>query len=142
MDRHNNIINVEMVGTYLVIEGKSDAPWSLLNIYEDKYDRFTIQEIDLQCAESPAFLYANIIENSYINGKLSRNLGVIPIKNTRGWTLYEPKYPIYVPITVREFSKILIEIRDMNGEYIKFNPLYKTIITLSIRPIKGNKVKN
>ena len=142
MDRQYNIINVEMVGTYFVIEGKSDTPWSLLNIYEDKYDRFTIQESDLQCAESPAFLYANIIENSYINGKLSRNLGVIPIKNTRGWALYEPKYPIYVPITVREFSKILIEIRDMNGEYIKFNPLYKTIITLSIRPIKGNKVKN
>ena len=139
VDKQYNVINVELTGTYLVVEGKTDTPWSLMNIYEDKYDRFTIQESNLQCAESPAFLYANIIENSYINGKLSRNLGVVPIKNNRGWSLYEPQYPIYVPITVREFSKILIEIRDMNGEYIKFNPQHKTIITLSIRPIKGGR---
>ena len=142
VDRQYDLINVELNGLYFVIEGKLDTPWFLLNIFEDKYERFIIHINDMRLKTFPAFVYADIIENSYLNGKLTRNLSVVPIKQSSGWSTYENLHPNYVPITVKEFSKILIELRDIKGKFIKFNPLFKTIITLSIRPIKVNEVGN
>lgn len=138
MDKQYDVITVELTGLYLLIEGKPDTPWSLLKLYKDQYENFTVQNMDLRCTEFPAMIYTNIIENSYVNGKLLRNFGVVPITNHLGWTFYKPANPYYAPITVREFSKIVIVLRDINDNYIKFNPLYKTVITLNIRPIKGN----
>ena len=120
----------------MVIEGKTDTPWALMGVHEDQYARFTVVDKDFHCNNFPTFAYANIIENSYINGKLSRNLGVVPIKSAPQWSLYEPTNANYVPINVKEFSKILIELRDIKGQYIQFNPMFKTVMTLSIRPIK------
>ena len=137
VDRNSKVITITLSNICLIVKGMKDTPWSLLGLYDDVYDEpFTIEEADLNCSISPAFVYANIIENSYINGRLSRNLGIVPITNTSEWALYEPAHPNYVPINVQEFSKILIELRDMKGEYIKLNPLYKTIISLRIRAIK------
>ena len=138
LDKMYDIIFVELNGIYLVVEGTTDTPWSMLNVREDHYESFTVQNNDLRCLEFPAVLYANIAENSYANGKLSRNLGVVPIKNKAGWSFYRPANPHYVPVTVREFSKIVIVLRDVNNNYVKFNPLYKTILTLHVRPIKGS----
>ena len=138
VDKQNDLINIDLIELYIVIEGKSDTPWFLLNVFTDKNDEFSIQNKSFKCTTVPAFVYADIVENSYINGKLTRNLTVLPVKNNCEWTFYEPKHPNFVPITVREFSKILIELRDVHGRYIKFNPIFKTIITLIIRPIKAN----
>lgn len=137
LDKMYNIVFVELNEIYLVVEGTTDTPWSLLNVHEDHYESFTVQNSDLRCTEFPAMLYANIVGNSYTDGKLSRNLGVVPIKYKEGWSFYRPANPHYVPIIVREFSKIIIVLRDINGNYVKFNPLYKTILTLNVRPIKG-----
>ena len=137
VDRNGKVINITLNHICLIVKGMKDTPWSLLGLYDDIYDEpFSIDEADLNCSISPAFVYANIIENSYINGRLSRNLGLVPISNPSEWALYEPAHPNYVPINVQEFSKILIELRDMRGDYIKLNPLYKTIISLRIRAIK------
>ena len=134
-DKQFNIIITDLNNIYLVIEGKKDTPWTLMGVHEDQYSgRFTIFDKNFHCSSSPAFVYANIVENSYLNGKLSRNLGIFPITNSPGWSFYEPAYPNYVPINVKEFSKILVELRDIKGQYIKFNPAFKSVITLSIRP--------
>lgn len=135
-DKQYNIVNIDMSNLYMVIEGKTDTPWTLMGVHEDKYARFTIEDKDFHCSHFPAFVYASIIENSYINGKLTRNLCIVPIKSGPQWSLYEPTYPNYVPINVKQFSKILIELRDIKGQYIKFDPMFKTVMTLSIRPIK------
>jgi hypothetical protein len=137
VDKNSKAINITLNNICLIVRGMKDTPWSLLGLNDDIYDEpFSIEEADLNCSISPAFVYANIIENSYINGRLSRNLGLVSIANTSQWALYEPAHPNYVPINVQEFSKILIELRDMRGEYIKLNPSYKTVISLRIRAIK------
>ena len=138
VDRNYKYINVNLTNICLMVEGIKDTPWALMGVYDDKFasESFTVEEIDFDCSYSPAFVYANIVENSYINGKLSRNLGVVPIRNTTEWSLYEPTHPNYVPINVKEFSKILIEIRDMEGQYIKLNPMFKTVMCLKLRAIK------
>ena len=138
LDKMYDIIFVELNGIYLVVEGTTGTPWSMLNVRKDHYESFTMQNNDLRCLEFPAMLYANISGNSYVDGKLSRNLGVVPIKNKEGWSFYRPANPHYVPVTVREFSKIVITLRDVNNNYVKFNPLYKSILTLNVRPIKGS----
>ena len=141
LDKMYNFISVEMAGIYLLIEGVTDGPWSLLGVHADQYENFIVMNKDLRSTEFPAIIYANIVDNSYVNGKLSHKIGIVPIKNKVGWSFYKPTTPTYVPIAVREFSKIRIMLRDINNEYIRFNPFYKTVITLNIRPIKGSSVE-
>ena len=136
VDKQYNIVNVELENLYLVIKGKKDTPWAIMNVHEDQYERFTITNQDFHCSSFPVFVYANIIENSYINGRLTRNLGIVPVTNAPQWSFYESSNPNYVPINIKEFTNILIELRDINGQYIKFNPSFKTVITLTIKPIK------
>ena len=136
VDKQYNIVNVELENLYLVIKGKKDTPWAIMEVNEDQYERFTITNQDFHCSSFPVFVYANIIENSYINGRLTRNLGIVPVTNAPQWSFYESSNPNYVPINIKEFTNILIELRDINGQYIKFNPLFKTVITLAIKPIK------
>ena len=121
-----------------IIVGKSDSPWSLLKIFSNFLWDGEIQRVmnhefakDLE----PAFMYVNIVENSYINGKLSRVLSVIPIRMKADWSHHEFTDLNFVPINVREFSKITISIKDMNGNDVKFNPKFSTIITLQTQAI-------
>ena len=136
VDKQYNIVNVELENLYLVIKGKKDTPWAIMDVHEDQYERFTITNQDFHCSSFPVFVYANIIENSYINGRLTRNLGIVPVTNAPQWSFYESSNPNYVPINIKEFTNILIELRDINGQYIKFNPSFKTVMTLTIKPIK------
>ena len=143
IDKQYGIINIEITNLYMVIEGVKNTPWMLMGVHEDQYsERFTINDSNFHCSDFPGFVYANIIENSYINGRLSRNLGLVPIKTAPQWSLYEPAHPNYVPINIKQFSTILIELRDIKGQFIKFNPNFKTVISLSIRPIKGDKIRS
>ena len=115
------------------------TPWNLLGL--SSYSRIRenetlqIRNVIFSKTIEPAFLYSNIVENSYINGKLSRNLATIPLSLQSGWNFYEFKYPVYIPIDVKEFSKIKLELLDMNGKHIKFDASFKTILNLHIKPI-------
>ena len=115
------------------------TPWDLIGLgsYNIIPQNKTIQirNVIFSNTIEPAFLYSNIVENSYINGKLSRNLSTIPLSLQSGWNFYEFKYPVYIPIDVKEFSKIKLELRDMNGKLIQFDPSFKTILNLHIKPI-------
>ena len=116
----------------------SEGPWELLQMNKNfsyAVNQRSILNVDFSQNIQPAFLYVNIVENSYINGKLSRILSVVPISSRADWSFYEYSQPNYMPINVKEFSKIFLELRDMNGKYIRFNPKYKTIITLRTMPI-------
>ena len=98
-------------------------------------DSVKVRNIDYSRTIQPTFLYCNIVENSYINGKLSQNLSTIPLSMKAGLNFYEFSNPAYVPIDVKEFSKIIIQLRDMDGKTIQFDPDYRTIINLHIKPI-------
>ena len=115
------------------------TPWSLIGLGSHsrvrKNKTLQVRNVIFSKSIEPAFLYSNIVENSYINGKLSRNLATIPLSLRSGWNFYEFKYPVYIPIDVKEFSKILLELRDMNGKLIQFDPSFRTILNLHIKPI-------
>ena len=112
-----------------------DSPWKIIGIKSTEDFSKSIKNINYSQNLSPSFLYVNIIENSYINGRLSRILSVVPISMRSHWSYYEFAFPNFVPIEVKEFSKIHIEILDHYGKLVEFNPEYKTIITLSLRSI-------
>ena len=115
------------------------TPWSLIGLGSHsrvrKNKTLQVRNVIFSKSIEPAFLYSNIVENSYINGKLSRNLATIPLSLRSGWNFYEFKYPVYIPIDVKEFSKIILELRDMNGKLIQFDPSFRTILNLHIKPI-------
>ena len=120
------------------------TPWNLIGLSSygkiPKNKTLQIRNVIFSKTIEPAFLYSNVVENSYINGKLTRNLATIPLSLQSGWNFYEFKHPVYVPIDVKEFSKIKLELRDMNGQLIHFDPSFRTILNLHIKPI--NRAKN
>lgn len=126
---------------YIEATGESNKLWHLLGVDKDikSNSEIEISRRDLKFGINPAFLYVNIVESSYINGKLSRNLALLPISLTPGCSYYEFNNPVYIPISVQDFSHILLEIRDRHGEYIKFVPGCAVIISLNLKPIKGRK---
>ena len=119
-----------------ILVNKPDSPWDIIGVKEDLMEKSSsLENVDLSIEMKPSFLYASIVENSYINNQKSRNLAVIPLKTSTGYTFYEFKNPVYVPIEVREFSSILLELRDLDGKFVKFNPKSKTVATLHMKPI-------
>ena len=139
--RKKDDIRIDVSNLRIRVSDRYETPWNLLNILSDIAEDTTIKiaNIDFSTWIVPAFLYVNIVESSYINGKLSRNLSIIPLNMKHGWSFYEFNEPLYTPIDVQEFSKIILEIRDMNGDYVTFDPLFRTVITLHISAINTEK---
>ena len=85
----------------------------------------------------PAFLYASVVENSYINNTPSRLLTMIPMQSgytdgTTGYHFHEFKSPTYYNFGIREFSNVLFELHDVNGELIHFEPNFNTFLALEV----------
>ena len=86
----------------------------------------------------PAFVYASVIENSYINGEPSRLLAVIPIQNgfsdgnEKGYHFYEFSSPTYYNFGISEFSHIKFYILDMDGQPLEFDPTFQTVMNLEV----------
>ena len=114
-----------------------NSPWTLLG-FDDGYFGYSkirqlIKNHEFSKDLIPALLYMNIVEDSYINGQLSRVLSTIPIRMKKEWSFHQFNNLNFVPINVKEFSTIYVEILDLDGKRIRFNPKYKTIITLQIK---------
>ena len=133
----SSLIKVTPTDVLIYVTEKSDTPWNLVGVSRDlkPNTRLEIENRDLLCNIEPAFLYANIVENSYINGKLSRNLALVPLSLKGGCSFYEFNHPNYVPIVVKNFSDILLELRTMDGHYVPFISNCKTVISLDLKPI-------
>ena len=131
------IIKITPTNVLIYVTEKVNSPWNLFGVSKDVYPD-TLLEVENQDLFSnivPAFLYVNIVENSYINGKLSRNLALVPLSLKGGCSFYEFKHPNYVPIVVKNFTDILLELRTIDGHYVPFNSNCKTVITLDLKPI-------
>lgn len=128
---------ITTLGIILYVDGFTDTPWNLIGIFRDinPYTTRETQDADLCSGIELAFLYVNIVENSYINGEKTRNLSILPLQRQQGYSFYEFKNPVYIPVEVKQFSTILLEIRNINGEYVKFNPESSTVISLHLKPI-------
>ena len=132
-----NSVKISVHNITILAQYMRETPWNLLGITSDiqESDSVEVDKLDFTNWIVPSFLYVNIVENSYINGKLSRNLSTVPLSLKRGWSFYEFENPIYITVDVKEFSKIALELRDMNGDYVCFNSSYKPVITLHLKAI-------
>ena len=130
-DRHRQLVQLRLSNLY--IKNKIDSPWRLLGVQNDFMGALSLQNINFDEQQIPVFVYINIIENSYINGKLSRIASVIPLKSNPGWNFFQQAHPSFVSINVKEFSNILIELRDITGKFLVFDPAFKTIVTLKVQ---------
>ena len=139
--RKKGVININISDLFIRVSNRRGTPWNMLTISNDISEGIDIKikNVDFSKWLMPSFLYVNIVESSYIKGKLSRNLSTIPLQLKNGWSYYEFPNPIYCSIDVQEFSKILLEIRDMDGDYVTFDPSFKTILTLHINTINTSK---
>ena len=133
----NTVIKATPSNILIYVAEKLDSPWNLLGLSIDMQPNNIIEfeNQDLLSNIVPAFLYVNIVENSYINGKLSRNLALVPLSLKGGCSFYEFNHPNYVAIVVKDFSHILLELRTLDGHYVPFNSSCKTVITLDLKPI-------
>jgi hypothetical protein len=86
------------------------------------------------------FMYLNIVQNSFINGKKSRLVCIFPIHSEKGYSYHEFNKATYIPIEVREFSHISLTLRDIKGKLISIGGEYDTVITLHMKPLKNEVV--
>jgi len=112
--------------------------WSLINAHKTG-DEVWVFSGELEERTGMAFIYMNIVENSYINGKKSRVLTAFPVISTSGYTYHEFTNSTYIPIEVKEFSEIEIQLRDVRGNLLKIDNTYDTIISLHISSINRSK---
>ena len=117
------------------ISGWGESPLTLIDA--------TIISNELSClvGEIPSkaemcFVYLNICQNSWINGKRSRLLCVFPVVSNKGYTFFEFRSPTYVPIEVTEFSKINVTFRNIRGTKMEFDRSYDTVINLHVSKIQ------
>ena len=85
------------------------------------------------------FVYFDIVQESYINRHKSRLLAIFPCESKSGGSFYEFKTLVYMPIEVRQFSEIKIELRNMRGELVKIKPDRDTIISLHMAKLEAYK---
>ena len=63
------------------------------------------RQIDKQTVKMRLKCSLNIVEDSYINGQLSRVLSTIPIRMKKEWSFHQFNNLNFVPIKVKEFSR-------------------------------------
>ena len=122
----------------IILVNDNQRIWSLINAHKTDNEIWVYAGV-LEERTGMAFIYMNIVENSYINGKKSRVLNAFPVESRSGYTHHEFKNLTYIPIEVKEFTEIEIELRDVRGKLLKIDNSYDTIISMHISPI--NRVK-
>ena len=82
------------------------------------------------------FVYCNIVVGSYLNGKRSRIIAVVPVSHhDKGYDFYEFSTPAYVPIEVNEFSKVEIVLRNIKGELLPLSSKFDSMVNLHVRDL-------
>ena len=121
----------------LVIDHKSPI-FKLMGIH--KSDNTLIFRKEVMPVKSDVFfVYFDIVQESYINRHKSRLLAIFPCESKPGGGFYEFKTLVYIPIEVRQFSEIKIELRNMRGELVKIKPNRDTIISLHMSKLEPYK---
>ena len=129
-----NNIWIKCPGPCHLVVDQDNGPWELINARMSD-GKIWVQAGEINQPIEMGFLYANIVENSYINGKKARILAVFPIEPKKGYTFFEFQNITYVPIEVKEFSEISIELRDIRGHLLRIDNSFNTIINLHIKDI-------
>ena len=120
---------LELASELDIIMNQEESPLTLIEV------KIRNRTVSVSCGFIPTqvemcFVYLNIVQNSFINGRKSRLLCICPIESKKGYTFFEFSNPTYVPIEVREFSNITINLMNVKGQFISLSNRYDTVITL------------
>ena len=113
----DNLRYIKMIiGTFIVGD---DTPFSIIlpNMMKNIRSYVHIPYWSFVGTPTIGFISLSIINHSYINGKKSRLLRVVPLT---GYA-YESKSVSSTPIEITEFSCILIEIRGLDGYTVEWD---------------------
>ena len=128
------ILEAELPEGVKLIPSKQDTPLSLINAtYSNGV--ITVYNNEMPSNMQLCFIYLNIIQNSFINGRKSRLLCVCPCQCKKGYTFHEFANPTFVPIEVREFSDITVSLRDIKGNLLAISKNFDTVITLQMKKL-------
>lgn len=93
-----------------------------------------INNYDLESKDQIGFIYSSIVSNSLIDYRVSRLLDTVAIKSRKnGHCLFEVQNPVFHDVSAASFIDMSFEVRDINGEFLKFHGDLPTILTLAIR---------
>lgn len=112
---------------------------NILNLLDFRIGEFTarslmIDNYDLEPGDQIGFVYSSIVCNSLIDYRVSRLLDTVAIKSRKNaHCLFEVQSPVFHDVSAASFIDISFEIRDINGELLKFHGDLPTILTLGIR---------
>lgn len=112
---------------------------NILNLLDFRIGDFSsrslmINNYDLESEDQIGFIYSSIVSNSLIDYRVSRLLDTVAIKSHKnGHCLFEVQNPVFHDVSAASFIDISFEIRDINGEMLKFHGDLPTILTLGIR---------
>ena len=112
---------------------------NILNLLDFRIGEFTarslmIDNYDLESGDQIGFVYSSIVSNSLIDYRVSRLLDTVAIKSRKNaHCLFEVQNPVFHDVSAASFIDISFEIRDINGELLKFHGDLPTILTLGIR---------
>ena len=98
-------------------------------------DELSCHDGEIDTKAEMCFVYMNICQNSFINGKRSRLLCVFPVVSNKGYTFFEFRSPTYVPIEVTEFSKINVSFKNIKGQPMGFDNAYDMVVNLHVAKI-------
>ena len=122
--------NVKMVRT----DKKSPLTVMDAKVWENE---ITAEVGEIKPSTDICFIYLNIVQFSFINGKRSRLLCVCPIESKEGYSYIEFANPTYTPIEVHEFSDMTLSIRDIHGKLLELDDRYDTVATLHMKRMRN-----
>ncbi len=122
------IMYLEMPTELRIVSDKDESPLTLIEAKME--DRIVTVSGHIPAQVEMCFVYLNIVQNSFINGRKSRLLCICPIESKKGYSFFEFSNPTYVPIEIREFSNITITLRNVKGQLVSLSNRFDTVITL------------
>ena len=98
---------------------------NVLQLFGIKYSfsqaKISVKDEPLDFKHQVGFLYSSLVQNSKINDKSSRLLGVFPMVADIGYSEFVITNPAYYPIAVNTFQEIEFHLRDYKGATIKIS---------------------
>ena len=118
-----------------MVQSDSKSPLSLIDAIV-WVNEITAEVGEIKPIKDICFIYLNIVQFSFLNGKRSRLLCVCPIESRKGYSYIEFANPTYIPIEVQEFSNITLTIRDIHGQLLELDNSFDTVATLHMKKLK------
>lgn len=84
-------------------------------------NKLVINHYDIATSPKPGLLYANFVENSFINQQQSRLLAIVPLLGN-AYNYFEFTNPKYCKLSARAFINANFTMTDIFGDLIRMDP--------------------